>query len=1072
METILYGNNISLKWSFVDVTNGENFSFENTTTRLIIKSYYYSVDVTHTVEGNVVYAEINTNNIPHGNYSLELQYQNDTVGYSSKVIVNNAFKVTGTQQSSSSTVSLEITSMAMPFESDDITAIEYLEFDDYLQMKNQEILSKRSLYVIPNDSDTANVYLYKYKYPQSISSYLPGVASSFIVADEEDLTITYKGNQRVFQFKDRSSENGLGYVILRKEKNAIEQITQSDTIYEIRYDFDLNGQTLNIPNNCTLKFNGGIITNGTIKGSNTAINSDLQKIFGTDISFEGTYDIECWYPEWFGAVSGSSTTMSTKAIQAALNAARRNIKIVKLTGASYYIDDTLLVYSSQSLIGTSPSVHHYSGINIYQTKNKHAIQLTSTDANIWRICLKDFTITNNYYGSDMNNCGIYVYNGDVQTYFYHNEIINVCCTQFDKGFMYDGYGDGAFAYNYFHEFATYYNKIGFYIKGNLSSDTTVTQYPWCNLNRWSFCKFMNNSIGGIYIHQTRSQQENVFESCGIEGNGKDYKLNDYTQYGGAGWGFRGNNKFCFGYTRFYNCYVENNFPRRTLNQQKDNFDSTAEYIRGSYAYPNDIETNEYNAAFVCYRQSISVEKCMLSRYIKLYSGKREFSLRFEGNDYDFGKLTYMTDPTIDYLFYLNWAPEVVNYCNIYIDESYPKGDRDSSSPTLLTRIKSVFKLGETCFTQANRNIKMYINVPSLEKPIHYNGRNENDVAKIYSGCIYVGGENCSNDTFVTSRLQSLKGLAYAEQLSKYYDGVDEVTIRLIGNYTSNDDNYTGVFTNNIRIIGDKNVEYNITKTKQLPTKTKIENIIFNAQHSSWSYMFETNAETIEFTNCTFNLRNVEQYIARIKRGGHIFFNNCKFNVEDTSKGTIICVQNNSHYTSRIHTINCTVQEDCELQIKPYTWYHGNEIYKREGDVVMPDNNNNTCVYDGEDVVNWDGTLYNKVRRIKNDATMIKSVGAGTNLNTIVTDLDLNGQTISLPWDSVLDFKGGKFKNGTIALNRARLLPMGMPLSYYIDSTCTINGNYWATGQTIYDTDLGKMKLWNGTTWVNLDGSSL
>lgn len=72
METILYGNNISLKWSFVDVTNGENFSFENTTTRLIIKSYYYSVDVTHTVEGNVVYAEINTNNIPHGNYSLEL----------------------------------------------------------------------------------------------------------------------------------------------------------------------------------------------------------------------------------------------------------------------------------------------------------------------------------------------------------------------------------------------------------------------------------------------------------------------------------------------------------------------------------------------------------------------------------------------------------------------------------------------------------------------------------------------------------------------------------------------------------------------------------------------------------------------------------------------------------------------------------------------------------------------------------------------------------------------------------------------------------------------------------------
>ena len=48
-------------------------------------------------------------------------------------------------------------------------------------------------------------------------------------------------------------------------------INQSNTIYEIRYDFDLNGATINIPDNCILKFKGGIISNGTINGNNANI---------------------------------------------------------------------------------------------------------------------------------------------------------------------------------------------------------------------------------------------------------------------------------------------------------------------------------------------------------------------------------------------------------------------------------------------------------------------------------------------------------------------------------------------------------------------------------------------------------------------------------------------------------------------------------------------------------------------------------------------------------------------------------------------------------------------------------
>ena len=44
-------------------------------------------------------------------------------------------------------------------------------------------------------------------------------------------------------------------------------INESNTIYEIKYDFDLNGATINIPENCILKFDGGRIVNGELGGA-------------------------------------------------------------------------------------------------------------------------------------------------------------------------------------------------------------------------------------------------------------------------------------------------------------------------------------------------------------------------------------------------------------------------------------------------------------------------------------------------------------------------------------------------------------------------------------------------------------------------------------------------------------------------------------------------------------------------------------------------------------------------------------------------------------------------------------
>lgn len=63
---------------------------------------------------------------------------------------------------------------------------------------------------------------------------------------------------------DSQNPNGMGYLVLEKDKTFASQVTETNTIYEIRYDFSLGGVTVTIPSGCVLKFNGGTISNGTI----------------------------------------------------------------------------------------------------------------------------------------------------------------------------------------------------------------------------------------------------------------------------------------------------------------------------------------------------------------------------------------------------------------------------------------------------------------------------------------------------------------------------------------------------------------------------------------------------------------------------------------------------------------------------------------------------------------------------------------------------------------------------------------------------------------------------------------
>lgn len=125
--------------------------------------------------------------------------------------------------------------------------------------------------------------------------------------DNEDLelyTIYQDSNNKIdaIRFKDRDNSNGMAYKYLRKTKNMIlsqSDFNQANTIYEIRYDFDLNGQTIIIPDNCVLKFEGGSIKNGTLTGTMSLIDNKNNATIFNNISITGTYNCTEVCSDWF-----------------------------------------------------------------------------------------------------------------------------------------------------------------------------------------------------------------------------------------------------------------------------------------------------------------------------------------------------------------------------------------------------------------------------------------------------------------------------------------------------------------------------------------------------------------------------------------------------------------------------------------------------------------------------------------------------------------------------------------------------------------------------------------------------
>ena len=165
------------------------------------------------------------------------------------------------------------------------------------------------------------------------------------LADEEDITTVEENGATVFKFKDKAyspdSFSGKGRVYLRKNIVTVkdpetgntyktnlltqEMLGKENTIYIIQYDYNLNGQTITIPEECVLQFEGGSFNNGKVdlkKGS--SIEAGKYDYIFRDIEVLNE-DLFEYYITWFGVSPNNKS--NNDAFVKAVSGSYRLIKI-------------------------------------------------------------------------------------------------------------------------------------------------------------------------------------------------------------------------------------------------------------------------------------------------------------------------------------------------------------------------------------------------------------------------------------------------------------------------------------------------------------------------------------------------------------------------------------------------------------------------------------------------------------------------------------------------------------------------------------------------------------------------
>ena len=141
-------------------------------------------------------------------------------------------------------------------------------------------------------------------------------------------------------------------IVLKPNIPFAQQLGNEDTIYVIKWDYDLGGGEINVPANCVLKFDGGSLNNGSITLSNTYVEGI--KGFGSNLLVTGTCINSTIDSEWF-VFSDSDSVIQFKSIFAISKLSKKPVNISN--GEYTIVNDGDIIEITQSTDFNDSVIH-------------------------------------------------------------------------------------------------------------------------------------------------------------------------------------------------------------------------------------------------------------------------------------------------------------------------------------------------------------------------------------------------------------------------------------------------------------------------------------------------------------------------------------------------------------------------------------------------------------------------------------------------------------------------------------------------------------------------------------------
>lgn len=230
-----------------------------------------------------------------------------------------------------------------------------------------------------------------------------GLESEITRAKDAEQDLSYRIDNLVVN-------GGKDYIILKEDVSFAEQVTKANTIYEIRYDFDLNGAKATIPEGCVLKFNGGIIKNGSLVFNNTILEGTIE--FDGIISIDGKVKNDTIESDNYGFVTDKEK------LSFLFNQIRDNVTII--INGIYNVSYNDLVFTPTSkTFKSGRTIKTYSWkkfdtINNLKLVGNAVINFTNCPTTVYREVL--------YFSNGLNNSTIQLSaTGDVNFYKVDND---------------------------------------------------------------------------------------------------------------------------------------------------------------------------------------------------------------------------------------------------------------------------------------------------------------------------------------------------------------------------------------------------------------------------------------------------------------------------------------------------------------------------------------------------------------------------------------------------------------------------------------------------------------------------